>query len=300
MIGFRCPADGTGQEAGSVQFAWVSFRTRFEQLGMPNGRGGTVWGISLPTAGLYKRAPVAPERVSVPERAGYWFRLSRLKAATRVAGAGYGLRVWRLGATRGSGTWAWSAHLCCPSSEGKVSCMSDKVNPLWDEFILWLSVPAEKRGLIATEEDWAKSKGYKDSRQLRRWKNDPRFVERQVELTGGSSVAVSYSTSAPGSVEEALLGDEADYRVVKAQLFDAAKGGNLKATELFMKLYGKSWIEEEAASRVSDFSGMDFDKLVAEALLVVAEDAVVAGLRARGWSVVPAPGGTYEGDSRLS
>jgi hypothetical protein len=106
-------------------------------------------------------------------------------------------------------------------------------------------------------------------------------------------VAVSYSTSAPGSVEEALLGDEADYRVVKAQLFDAAKGGNLKATELFMKLYGKSWIEEEAASRVSDFSGMDFDKLVAEAL-------VVAGLRARGWSVVPAPGGAYEGDSRLS
>lgn len=178
--------------------------------------------------------------------------------------------------------------------------MSEKVNPLWDEFILWLSVPAEKRGVIATEDDWAKSKGYKDARQLRRWKNDPRFVERQVELTGGVSVPGSHSTSAPRSVDESVSGDEADYRVVKAQLLDAAKGGNLKATELFMKLYGKSWIEEEAASRASDFTGMDFDALVAEALVSVSEDAVVAVLRSRGWSVAPAPGEAYAGDSRFS
>lgn len=178
--------------------------------------------------------------------------------------------------------------------------MSEKFNPLWDEFILWLSVPAEKRGVIATEDDWAKAKGYKDARQLRRWKNDPRFVERQVELTGGSDVAVSRVTVAPGSVDEAFVGDEADYRVVKAQLLDAAKGGNLKATELFMKLYGKSWIEEEAASRASDFTGMDFDALVAEALVSVSEDAVVAVLRSRGWSVAPGAGEAYEGDSRFS
>jgi hypothetical protein len=176
--------------------------------------------------------------------------------------------------------------------------MSDKVNPLWDEFILWLSVPAEKRGVVATEDDWAKSKGYKDARQLRRWKNDPRFVARQAELVG--DVPVLRVTSAPGSVAEAVSVDEADYRVVKANLLDAAKGGNLKATELFMKLYGKSWIEEEAASRASDFTGMDFDALVAESLVSVSEDAVVAALRSRGWSVVPAPGEAYEGDPRLS
>lgn len=198
----------------------------------------------------------------------------------------------------GCGNLGLVSTLCCPSAEGKVTCMSDKVNPLWDEFILWLSVPAEKRGVVATEDDWAKSKGYKDARQLRRWKNDPRFVARQAELVG--DVPVLRVTSAPGSVAEAVSGDEADYRVVKANLLDAAKGGNLKATELFMKLYGKSWIEEEAASRASDFTGMDFDALVAESLVSVSEDAVVAALRSRGWSVVPAAGEAYEGDPRLS
>ena len=178
--------------------------------------------------------------------------------------------------------------------------MSDKVNPLWDEFILWLSVPVEKRGVIATEDDWAKSKGYKDARQLRRWKNDPRFSERQVELVGGSAVAGAYVTSPSGSFEDGVSGDEADYRVVKGQLLDAAKAGNLKATELFMKLYGKSWIEEEAASRDSDFTGMDFDALVAESLVSLSEDAVVAVLRSRGWSVLPAAGGADDGDSHFS
>jgi hypothetical protein len=175
--------------------------------------------------------------------------------------------------------------------------MSNDVNPLWDEFIMWLATPVEKRGLIATEEDWAKFKGYKDSRQLRRWKKDPRFVSRQAELTPSvSSVGV---TSAPGSSLDGVSVDEADYRVVKANLLDAAKGGNLKATELFMKLYGKSWIDEEAAARSSDFSTMDFEVLVAEGLAAVAEDVLVSCLRDRGWVVARDEGAAGAGDSRF-
>jgi hypothetical protein len=175
--------------------------------------------------------------------------------------------------------------------------MSENVNPLWDEFILWLAVPVEKRGAIASEDDWAKAKGYRDARQLRRWKKDPRFVARQAELTGESPALGVTSPVFSGS--GAFVGDEADYRVVKGQLLDAAKGGNLKATELFMKLYGKSWIDEEAAARSSDFSTVDLDALVAEALVSVAEDQVVSVLRARGWQVKAGEGVPDAGDSHF-
>jgi hypothetical protein len=177
--------------------------------------------------------------------------------------------------------------------------MSEKLNPLWDEFILWLSVPVEKRGAVASEDDWARSKGYSDARQLRRWKKDPRFVERQVELTGGSSLAASRLTSQVAAAAEASSADEADYQVVKAQLLDAAKGGNLKATELFMKLYGRSWIEEEVASRATDFSGMDFESLVADALVSVALETVADRLRSAGWTVVAPSEGADASDSRV-
>jgi hypothetical protein len=82
--------------------------------------------------------------------------------------------------------------------------------------------------------------------------------------------------------------DERDYRLVKAQLLTSAKTGNLKATELFMKLYGKTWIDEEQASRSSDFGSMDLEDLVARAVLVLAPEVLADALRAEGW-VVEAP-----------
>jgi len=170
--------------------------------------------------------------------------------------------------------------------------LSDKANPIWDEFILWLATPVERRGVVASEDEWARSKGYSDARQLRRWKKDPRFVARQAELGG----AASNVTSPLSSPVEAMEADEADYLVVKAQLLENAKSGNLKATELFMKLYGRTWIEEEIASRATDFAGMDFDDLVAEALVSVSEETVVGKLRDRGWSV-SRPDGSGESDA---
>ena len=172
--------------------------------------------------------------------------------------------------------------------------MSEKFNPLWDEFILWSAVPVEKRGSVASEDDWARSKGYADARQMRRWKKDSRFVARQRELTGSDASEVVTSPPQTG-----FEGDEADYQVVKAQLLDSAKGGNLKATELFMKLYGRSWIEEEAAARASDFTGLDLESLVCEALVAVSPEVVADHLRVAGWSVTAPAGGPDAGDSRV-
>jgi hypothetical protein len=172
--------------------------------------------------------------------------------------------------------------------------VSEKLNPLWDEFILWLSVPVEKRGSVASEDDWARSKGYTDARQMRRWKKDAKFVARQRELLGDDAPVVTTVTSG-----DVLSGDEADYLVVKSQLLESAKNGNLKATELFMKLYGRSWIEEEVASRAADFTNLDLDALVAEGLVAVSSEAVAGELRQRGWQVVPPAGDIGASGSRV-
>ena len=170
--------------------------------------------------------------------------------------------------------------------------MSEKLNPLWDEFILWSAVPLEKRGAVSSEDDWARSKGYSDARQMRRWKKDSRFLERQAELLGDDVALVT-------QVSASYSGDEADYQVVKGQLLDSAKGGNLKATELFMKLYGRSWIEEETAARSSDFTGMDLESLVCEALMSLSPTAMAGHLQEAGWSALPPAGGDDASDTRI-
>jgi hypothetical protein len=52
-----------------------------------------------------------------------------------------------------------------------------------------------------------------------------------------------------------------------------------------MKLYGKTWIEEEQASRSSDFSSVDLGELVAQAAVAVAPEILAEVLRASGWTV---------------
>lgn len=162
--------------------------------------------------------------------------------------------------------------------------MSSKVNPLWDEFILWLATPENERGPISSEDEWAKSKGYADARTLRRWKKNPEFAERQRRLMETMAVKSGGAIVYDGD-DVVVEADERDYRLVKAQLLSSAKTGNLKATELFMKLYGKSWIDEEQASRSSDFSALSLEDLVARAVSVLAPEVLARALEEHGWRV---------------
>ena len=166
--------------------------------------------------------------------------------------------------------------------------MTTKTNPLWDEFILWLATPENERGAVTSEDEWAKAKGYADSRTLRRWKKNPAFQERQRRLTETMASKTGASVLFEDD-DNPDFADERDYRLVKGQLLNSAKTGNLKATELFMKLYGKSWIDEEQASRSSDFSSMPMDVLVARAAGAVAPETLAGVLRDLGWTV-EAPG----------
>lgn len=152
-------------------------------------------------------------------------------------------------------------------------------NPLWDEFILWSLTPDVDKGEWASENDWAVGHGT-TARTLRRWKQNPEFVARRDELARVSEVTRIADVDAAD-----LTGDEGDYRVVKSTLVAGAKSGNPKYLELYFKTYGKPFVEEEAASRVSDMATEDLDALILEAVFALGEDAVVEALRARGWTI---------------
>ena len=164
--------------------------------------------------------------------------------------------------------------------------MPAEINPLWDEYILWLATPAHERGEVATEDEWAKVHGYSDSRVMRRWKAKPEFLERQRRLSEGLA-AKTGATIVHGDLNDdvSMNADERDYRLVKSKLIESAKQGNLKAQELFMKLYGKSWLDEEQAARASDYSNLELPGLVAAAAAILDADTMAGALRELGWTV---------------
>jgi hypothetical protein len=160
-------------------------------------------------------------------------------------------------------------------------------HPHWDEYILWLATPEQDRGEIATEEEWARSKGYADSRTMRRWKGKPEFLERQRRLTEGLAAKSGMALLVDGEDDDLEMdGEERDYRLVKSKLVESAKSGNLKAQEQYMKLYGKSWIDEEQSARSADFSNLELPDLVAKAATALAPEILAEALRAAGWTVL--------------
>lgn len=159
-----------------------------------------------------------------------------------------------------------------------------KTHEHWDEYIMWLATPEHERGAVATEDEWAKTHGYSDSRTMRRWKAKPEFQERQRRLTEAMAVKAGAAVVFDDDSVD-IDADERDYRIVKSKLVESAKQGNLKAQELFMKLYGTSWLDEEQAARASDFSNLELADLVARAAVALEPEVLARALRDAGWSV---------------
>jgi hypothetical protein len=101
-----------------------------------------------------------------------------------------------------------------------------------------------------------------------------------MAVKAGASIVFS---DGDDSVE--MNSDERDYRIVRSKLVESAKQGNLKAQELFMKLYGKSWLDEEQAARSSDFSNLELPDLVARAAVALEPEILAQALRDAGWTV---------------
>jgi hypothetical protein len=120
---------------------------------------------------------------------------------------------------------------------------------------------------------------------MRRWKTNPDFTERQRRLTESMAAKSGGALVFSDDDDITMDGDERDYRLVKTKLVESAKQGNLKAQELFMKLYGKSWLDEEQASRSSDYSNMELPGLVAKAASILDPKTMADALRAAGYTV---------------
>lgn len=168
------------------------------------------------------------------------------------------------------------------------------MNKLRGEYAYWLATPRRLRvtmGLPITDSDFAEMKSV-SSRTLRRWKEDQDFLalveQHRLELANagpnsaiaGIGVPVPAVRSArrvkpevprPVTLEDdpALVAgvsvDEQRYLQVKDTLVQMAMDGNQGAIDLYLKHYGKNFVEAEKQD-FRDYEGFSEDRLADEVL----------------------------------
>lgn len=163
------------------------------------------------------------------------------------------------------------------------------------ELAEWDQLDRQQRralGLPLTDTEWAKVKGL-NPRRVGKYRVDP-FYERCVEELrsvtakrisgGGSAVLANVALSnVPGS------DDVADYAAIKSQLAGLARQGDSRALEIWLKHWGKPFLDEEVSSRVSDLASFSDEALVELVVGIVAPVLLADVLVSAGWKV-SAPG----------
>jgi hypothetical protein len=161
----------------------------------------------------------------------------------------------------------------------------ETLDKLRDEYVEWLLLDHTQRlagSLPTTDAQWAEAKGV-GYRTLRNWKARPDFKEKlekrreqnAMRLTAGSTVA-----SAPKYVV-ADGSAEGDYAAIRAKLITMAAAGDKSALETYFRTFGKSFVEEENASRKSDFRDWDDAQLIERVVQLVPVEALEAELARR-------------------
>lgn len=159
-----------------------------------------------------------------------------------------------------------------------------------NEYITWLATP--KRELIAnnlptTKKAFAELKGV-SQRTLSRWEGQEDFQEilRQrkservndiVEAIGPPRPATHGTSLKKYDIPEVVLSEEDKYLKVKDTLVEMATQGNQGAIDMYMKHYGKSFIEAENASGTL-FANMSDDELLQEVFKLLGVEKVSAAL----------------------
>lgn len=169
------------------------------------------------------------------------------------------------------------------------------------EFAYWLATPKRMRqaiGLPQSERQFADMKGVNPS-TLRRWKAQKDFkalvesfkaematapAEYAIDMVG-MPLAVKTKDDIPKIVipadpEENISADERNYLAVKETLVDMATNGNQGAIDLYMKHYGKSFLEAER-EEFSDYRQMSDEQLASEVMSFLGVDAVSDWLASR-------------------
>ena len=161
-----------------------------------------------------------------------------------------------------------------------------------NEFAYWLATPKRLRvslGLPQTEKEFAEMKGV-HPRTVRRWKEDDNFLElvaQQKQIIVGEA---KDSTIKRGEqpvtmtddpvLEPGLTPDEQKYLQVKDTLVRMAMDGNQGAMDLYLKHYGKSFVEAERQD-FKDYEDFSDDRLANEVLDWVGVERVSRWLAAQ-------------------
>lgn len=164
-------------------------------------------------------------------------------------------------------------------------------------FIEWLLTPESVRkvhGLPTTEKAFADAHAC-DTRQLRRWKQDPAWeavlaARRKERLREAPDVGAAPSAGLrPKTLEQELVAeaaergvepgtDEYDYLQIKVSLRRAAVEGDVQAAREWMKLFGEPLMEAERQEKASIFPSLSDDELVDRTLRLVGAERVAAWL----------------------
>lgn len=161
----------------------------------------------------------------------------------------------------------------------------NRIELLKNEYIEWLLLDKHQKAvanLPMTDKEWAKIKNTTD-RTLRYWKQDPKFIEAFETRQREHALKLHGATALPIKPSENLAKDtdSSEYLAIKNKLVERAKSGDRASAELYFKTYGKIFVDEELASRKSDFREMDTDALYDRVLLLVPVEKIEAFLAGR-------------------
>lgn len=159
-----------------------------------------------------------------------------------------------------------------------------------NEYITWLATP--KRELIAnnlptTKKAFADLKGV-DQRTLQRWEKQEDFqeilkqrkaqrIDDVVDAIGPPRPVTHGTALKKFPQEKPAITEEDKYLKVKDTLVEMATAGNQGAIDMYMKHYGKSFIEAEQASGTL-FANMSDDELLQEVFNLLGVEKVSAAL----------------------
>jgi hypothetical protein len=163
------------------------------------------------------------------------------------------------------------------------------------ELAEWDQLDRQQRrslGLPLTDTEWAKVKGL-NARRVGKYRVDPFYAEcvdrlrditaKRIAPGGSASLADIALSGGPGS------DDVSDYAAIKSQLASLARQGDPRALEIWLKNWGKPFLDEETANRVADLASLSDEALVIQ-LVETVNPRLLAGVLERcGW-VVNLPG----------
>jgi hypothetical protein len=171
------------------------------------------------------------------------------------------------------------------------------------ELAEWDQLDRQQRkalGLPLTDTEWAKVKGL-NARRVGKYRTDPFYTKCVEDLRNITAKRIAPGGSA-SLADVALSGipggdDLADYTAIKAQLAALARQGDARALEVWLKNWGKPFLDEEVSNRVADLASLTDEQLVVQVVELVNPRLLAGVLEGRGWTV-SAPGvSTVSADS---